>query len=222
MFVETLRAGPLPRFADEPGFDSLPRAAQAKADAGRAAVLSLAGDKATTRFALVLERLAAERGWRSSVEDDHIRWLDEPVAGFAARSLNRLDRKLRKRGRHFRSLAPEARHALRIALKHMRYATEFFGRLFHPASAAERYARKAAALQDLLGELNDAAIALRLIKELDGRANPDFAYAAGVAAGWCSRASVGDERALAKAWRSLSKAERTWRSELAEPNPELD
>src|SRR5208337_190649 len=35
VFVETLRADLLPRFGAEPGFDSLLRAAQAKADAGR-------------------------------------------------------------------------------------------------------------------------------------------------------------------------------------------
>jgi inorganic triphosphatase YgiF len=221
VFAETVRAGPLSRFVDEPGLDGFLRTAQAKADAGRAAVLRLAADKETTRFALVLERIAAERGWRSATADDRLRWLDEPVVGFAARSLDRLDRKVRKRGRHFPSLTPEKRHALRIALKHMRYSTEFFGRLFHPA-AAELYARKAAALQDLLGELNDAAIALRLIKELDCRASPDLAYAAGVAAGWCSRASVGDEDALTKAWRSLVKAQRYWRSELAEHQPESE
>ncbi len=104
----------------------------------------------------------------------------------------------------------------------MRYTTDFFGGLFHPASAAERYAHKAATLQDRLGELNDAAIALRLIKELDSRASPEFAFAAGAAAGWCGRASVGDERALAKAWRSLVKTERYWRSELAERKPGSD
>jgi len=175
-------------------------------------VLHLAGDRATTRFALVLERLAAERGWRNGAADDRRRWLEAPVVGFAARSLDRLDRRVRRRGRRFGSLTPEKRHALRIALKHLRYATEFFGCLFHPASAAERYGGRAATLQDLLGELNDASIALRLIGEFDTRTNPDFAFAAGVAAGWCSRASVGDERSLTKAWRSLLRAERYWRS----------
>jgi CHAD domain-containing protein len=222
VFVDTLRAGLLPRFADEPGLDKLLRAAQAKADAGRAAVLHLVGDKTTTRFALVVERIAAERGWRRSAADDRLRRLSEPVVAFAASSLDRLDRKVRRRGRHFRSLTSEKRHALRIALKDLRYATEFFGPLFHPAAAAERYADKAKTLQDLLGGLNDAAIAQRLIKELDGSASQDFAFAAGVAAGWCARASVGDALSLAKAWRSLVRAERYWRNELAEGKPESD
>ena len=132
--------------------------------------------------------------------------LEEPIVAFAARRLEALDRKVRRRGRHFRSLTPEARHALRIAMKHMRYATEFFGGLFHPKSAAERYAEKAAALQDLLGELNDAAIALRLVKGLGPTKTTQAAYAAGVVAGWCARGSEGDVVALRKAWRDVLKA----------------
>jgi len=216
VFVDMVRAGPLSRFGDEPGFDKLLRAAQAKAEEGRAAVLQLANAKAATRFALSLERLASGRGWRSAMADDRLLGLAQLVAAFAARSLDQLDHKLRKRGRHFRSLSPEALHALRIAMKHIRYATEFFGHLFHPARAAERYADRAAALQDMLGELNDAKIALRLIKELDFGTNAAFAFAAGAAAGWCARASLGDKAALRKAWRSLLKADRYWHHHIAE------
>ncbi len=215
VFVETLRASLLPRFAGEPGFDDLLRAARSKADAGRAAVLELAADRATMRFALVLERIAEERAWRAGATGNRLRRLDEPVLDFAVESLDRLNRKLRRRGRHFQSLTPEARHALRIALKHARYATEFFGGLFRPASAAERYGRKAADLQDRIGELNDAAIAVRLADEIDRSAGPDIAYAAGIAAGWSTRSSIGDDRALFKAWRAFMKAERFWRSEPA-------
>ena len=107
-------------------------------------------------------------------------------------------------------------------MKHMRYATEFFGSLFKPDSAVERYAHRAAALQDRLGELNDAMIAQGLIKELDFDADPELAYAAGVAVGWCALASVGDAAALSKAWRSLLKADRYWRSNSAERELESD
>ena len=98
-------------------------------------------------------------------------------------------------------------------MKHMRYATEFFGGLFHPKAAAERYAEKAAALQDLLGELNDAVIALRLVKGLGPAKTTQAAYAAGVVAGWCARASEGDVVALRKAWRDVLKATPFWRRE---------
>ena len=209
-----IRSGPLARFRDAPGFDKLLNAAQTRADAGHTAVSLMANDKAMTRFALSLEHFVARRGWRNGVPEDHLLWLAEPVAGFAARSLDRLHRKLRKRGRHFGSLTPEARHALRIKLKQMRYATEFFGRLFHPSSAAERYGHRAAALQDLLGQVNDATIGLRLMKELDFGADAEFAYAAGVAAGWCGRGSLGDKPALREAWRPILRADREARTQI--------
>ncbi len=144
-------------------------AAEAKAAAGHAAVARLAGDKPVARFALRLERLAATRGWRDGAGDDGARRARRAGAWRSPRdALEALDRKVRRRGRRFRSLTPESRHALRIAMKHMRYATEFFGALFHRGSRPPSATlRKAAALQDLLGELNDAAIAERLVKTLD-------------------------------------------------------
>lgn len=51
-----------------------------------------------------------------------------------------------------------ARHRLRIALKHLRYALEFFSALF-PAAKFRNYHQAAANLQDLLGRMNDLAVA---------------------------------------------------------------
>ncbi len=211
VFVERLRNGALAHFADEPGFDRLRAAAERRAAAGHAAVARLAAEKTVTRFALRLERLAAVRGWREGAADEALAELDEPAQAFAARWLESLDRKVKRRGRHFRSLTPEARHALRIAMKHMRYATEFFRALFLQEVAAERYVRKAAALQDLLGDLNDAAIAGTLVKTLGLARNSRTAYAAGVTTGWCARHSAGDVEGLQKAWRDFARAKSFWR-----------
>ena len=212
VFVERLRDGALARFAGEPGFDALRAAAETRSAEGHDAVARLAGDKAVARFALRVERLAAARGWRNGAADEALAALDGRAEAFASEALERLDRRVRKRGRRFRSLTPEARHALRIAMKHMRYATEFFGVLFPSKSAADRYVRKAAALQDLLGELNDAAIAVRLVKTLRLPKDPSGAYAAGVATGWCARESAGDPEARRKAWRALVRATPFWRT----------
>ena len=205
--------GALGRFAGEPDFDGLVAAAKAKAAGAHAAVARLGADPSVTRFALRLERLAASRGWREGAAEAALAALDEPVAAFAARWLEALDRKVKRRGRHFRSLKPEARHALRIAMKHMRYATEFFGGLFHPRSVVDRYVRKAADLQDRLGELNDATIADRLVKALGPPRSASAAYAAGLATGWCARESAGDVDALRRTWRRFIKAERFWRDD---------
>ncbi len=211
VFVMRLSKGALQRFAGEPGFDRLIVTAEGKAAAAHSTVAQFGGEPSVTRFALRLERLAASRGWREGAVEATLAALDEPLGTFARRTLAALDRKVRRRGRHVRSLKPEARHALRIAMKHMRYATEFFGGLFHPGAAVEHYVRTAADLQDRLGELNDAAIAVRLAKALGPPTSIGAAYAAGLATGWCARESEGDGEALRKAWRRFVEAERFWR-----------
>ncbi len=52
VLVKALRAGPLQRFAREPGFDGLAGAASEKAEAGHSAVVRLLDDRAIARFAL--------------------------------------------------------------------------------------------------------------------------------------------------------------------------
>jgi inorganic triphosphatase YgiF len=211
VFVESICNGSLPSFVEAPGRDKLVKAAQSRAAAAHEAVTKLANERAAARLVLSLERFIAQRGWRGGAQIDRLAWLSEPVARFAVESLDRLHRKLLQRGKGFDRLTPPERHAVRIVVKHVRYATDFFGALFHPASAAQRYAERAAALQDLLGKRNDATVALRLIKMLNFSADPETAYAAGLAAGWVARGGLGDEPALRKAWRSLRKAEPYWR-----------
>ena len=215
VFVESLSEGALPSAADALGFETLIEAARVRAKRAHAAVMQPASARDAARFALSLERFVARRGWRVGAPDDRLEWLSEPVAPFAVRSLDQLHRKLLKRGKGFDTLTPLERHAVRIAVKHLRHATQFFGSLFHPASAVELYTEKAVALQDLLGERNDATIALRLIHTLDFRSDAQFAYAAGVAAGWQARGGLGEEPALRKAWRSLRRAEPFWHGEDA-------
>ncbi len=214
VLVKRLREGPLARFAQEPGFEALASAVEAKSAAGHVAAGRLVDEGAIARFALKLERFVAARGWRESGGDITLRALDEPAAAFAARTLDRLDRKARRRGRGFRKLAPDKRHKLRIAVKHLRYATEFFAGIFDKESA-DRFVAKASRLQDALGELNDAAIGLRLVRTLGPARDLEFAHAAGVVIGYCARESDADGAAHAKAWRDVLKAAKAWRDVYA-------
>jgi triphosphatase len=193
------------------GGQALLQAMQGMASVARSNVLAMLNDPATTRFVLVTEELLAGRGWRGAVDEEGLARLTEPVAGFAKHSLNQLHRRAMKWGRHFDELTPEGRHRLRIALKRMRYASEFFGQLFHPASAARHYDRAVTTLQDLLGHLNDAAMTLRLIKQIETSNDPDLAYAAALLTEQCERVGRGDNHQLRKAWSKLQNAVHYWR-----------
>ncbi|HYF55207.1 MAG TPA: CHAD domain-containing protein [Salinarimonas sp.] len=86
---------------------------------------------------------------------------DGPVEAFAAEVLGRRAKRIRKRGRRLATLAPEPRHDLRIAVKKLRYAVEFFGPAFTGGKAERRRKAYLAALEDLqehLGDLNDLAV----------------------------------------------------------------
>ncbi|THF55610.1 CYTH and CHAD domain-containing protein [Pseudothauera rhizosphaerae] len=77
---------------------------------------------------------------------------------FARLQLTRLRKKARRRFEAADKLIPARLHALRIALKHLRYGVEFFGPLF-PAKQVARYLETLARAQDTLGFLNDVDVA---------------------------------------------------------------
>ena len=84
------------------------------------------------------------------------------LAQFGAAALARMHRKLMKAARGIDWSDAAQRHAVRIRVKRLRYGCEFFA----PAFAARRAAPYITALKELqriLGELNDIAVARRLV-----------------------------------------------------------
>lgn len=215
VFGDHVRTGAGAGFPGEAGLALLAERAQARAEAGHEAVRTLLRDPATTAFVLQVLDLAARRPWRNGAEGGQLSLLAGPVAVFAAQTLERLDRKVRRRGRGFARLDPEARHEVRIALKNVRYAADFFGGIFKAAGDAKRYARKASALQDFLGLYNDIAVAARLVHELNPENEAGLAYAAGLIVGWQGEHAHAGKDQLETTWRQFVKAERYWRAELA-------
>lgn len=84
-----------------------------------------------------------------------------PIGGFAPRSLNKRAKRVAALATETRDANPEARHALRVALKRLRYALEFFAPLF-PLRRMQRYHQSAAGLLELLGQMNDIVVAEQL------------------------------------------------------------
>lgn len=94
----------------------------------------------------------------------------EDFAGFAEARLGQLHRRAMKRFQQVvRSHRAADAHRFRIALKHLRYACEFFAEIFDEAEMTQ-YAREVAGLQDDFGFVNDLYVALA---RLDGWAAQD-------------------------------------------------
>jgi CHAD domain-containing protein len=85
---------------------------------------------------------------------------DKPVTLLAEDELGRRWKKIIKRGRNLVELDPDERHQVRIEIKKLRYATEFFESLFKGNGAKKKRAALSTleALQETLGELNDIAV----------------------------------------------------------------
>ncbi len=211
VFADLVENGPA-KHLSAPGLAALIAEARKRAALGRSAALAAQADVETTRFVLALQLYIATRGWRNALAEADVQELGQPAVAFAARALAATIGKVRKRGRGFEAMPPEARHELRIALKGLRYAVDFLGPLFRPTSAVRDYAEKTSALQEMLGAANDTAVAAGLLAQFDTTRQPDLAFASGLVLGWCGRASLADERTLRRAWRRVKKSAPFWQA----------
>ncbi len=136
--------------------------------------------------------------------------LASPVGEFSANLLQQRAATLRKRGKRLRELDAAARHRLRIAAKKLRYAAEFFAALY-PKRRVRPYVQSLAAVQDVLGSLNDAATLLRLLEEaLAGARAPD-ARVAGMIQGWSAASTHLQLDALRRAWDHWRRQKPFWK-----------
>jgi CHAD domain-containing protein len=166
--------------------------------------------RAVLRFAVWIGR----RGWRIQADPDRLAALAEPLEVHARRLLDKRRKAALKRGRDFASLDAVQRHELRIALKKLRYAGEFFVALYRRKATA-RYLARVADLQERLGRLNDASVAAGTLRALLdrhlGRADmADLALAAGEVVGWHGRAAALSEPELGAIWRRFVDAKPFW------------
>ena len=113
-------------------------------------------------FQLSLGHWIECHGWLEG--RDHGR-LAEPASKLAASPLSALLRKALEKGKNFDKLGLRKRHRLRVALKKLRYAAEFFQPLFRKRKV-RTYTKRLAALQKLLGKDDNAITTNSLLREL--------------------------------------------------------
>lgn len=104
------------------------------------------------------------------------------LAEFAAQHLRRLRKKVVRLAAAARIDDPPSLHALRIGIKRLRYALEFFAPLAAP-KAMERVLGRLAGLQETLGQINDLANAGQLLMEC-AKDDPRLREAVTLIGGW--------------------------------------
>lgn len=202
VFIDALQAGPMAAFAPEVGFTALEAQCEAHRQAGYQQVDALLKCPDTTRFLLNAEAFLARRGWRANLPAEALPQLAEPARIMAAQALERLHRKLRKRGKNLIDLPVVERHLVRIELKKLRYAADFFGGLFKPEGRVQQFSKAASHLQEELGKLNDLATAEDLIPHLKAE-SVEAQRALGIILGWTAHAALGEPVTLKAAWKEF-------------------
>ncbi len=151
-----------------------------------------------------------------------VTWTSEPttigpltISDVAPPVLELALHRAKKRGRHFRELAPPERHRLRIALKKLRYAAEFFAPLY-PAKAVKVWIEPLKELQDMLGHLNDVAqvrgvLGRLLLSEAESATlQADLSHAAGLLQGFHQARSGAFAHKTRKRWKAFRDTEPFW------------
>ena len=128
---------------------------------------------------------------------------------FASHEIRRHHRRLLRVSGALADLPAEARHQVRIEAKRLRYAVDFFSSLFDKKSVSP-YLKVLSRIQDLLGETNDNAVAMHLVKNLEAPERfGDFSR------GWFTARSHIKLAGIDRHFATLKKTRRFWGKKTA-------
>ena len=169
-----------------------------------------------TEFMLRFGRWIETAGWRGEANRAV---LDRPLASLGGRVLDKRHKRVLKLGRGLEQLPDADLHRLRISLKKLRYAGEFFAAQF-PDGEPRPYIRTLRRLQDEFGWLNDAAVAEHCMKELldAHQRSKNFTMlgiGAGQVIGWNARTWADARARIAENWHAFAATEPYWRGAAA-------
>ena len=197
-------------FREQPGMAALARAcAQARTSASARARRAVRSKRCQC-FLLELSGSVQARTWMRGLNVMEREAAEQNVATFAESLLEDRYRQVRSRGRQIARLSDAKLHRLRIAVKKLRYAAEFFGPLFDQVRF-KRFRAAATRLQEILGQINDAAVANRMLENLKDQRSPRaLAHVRALVAGWNRHEVHRCKSDLVQAWSRFRKARVFW------------
>jgi CHAD domain-containing protein len=208
------------QFPKEPRLAELAkRATAARDEAYRVAAAAITSAR-YTGLIMLLGAWADGRRWREPLADGAHADLARPVVEVATGILDDHYARVIAANDHFAQLDSKERHKLRIEIKKLRYACEFFFSLF-PRRRQRAFQGALKTLQDRLGVSNDLDVARRLLLGLvraeRGRARGRSGYAAGLVIGWHGHVSDGREGVLRANWAHFAALPPFWPSQARPP-----
>lgn len=188
----------------EDAVEALRSPAEARRDEARAAVKAAVEGPVPTDLLLGLSIWTADTGWMTNPTD-----AGSSFHHLLPGLLERLERKVLKRGRHLKSLDVEALHELRKGMKKLRYACEDVASLFHHGPAKRYVGTIKKVLQDL-GQMNDAAVTAERVADLADPTRPEVATAGTSLLAWSDKRRRASARDLRRRWRKFRHADPFW------------
>lgn len=196
------------------------RAEAARAKAWSEAVLVIAGP----RFRMFMADLAdvVDRGaWPLALAHGrgagrNVSTFEDPARRVAERMLAHRQRQACKKARRLETLSVADRHELRIRLKKLRYTAEFFAPFFE-RKGVEKFVARLSRMQDILGALNDVAVAKKTLDTLISESMPgdrhersDISFAAGIVYGWHLERAAHTWHDAVKRWKKFAGTREFW------------
>jgi inorganic triphosphatase YgiF len=135
--------------------------------------------------------------------------LTRPIEELCPRLLTRVAHKVKQRGRHIERRSDVERHALRKALKKLRYGIDYVATVY-PQKSARPYLQACKKLQRVLGDINDTVAATALADRLAEGSRPDLAPAASALATQLAKRRSEALRRLPKRWHAFRAQPHFW------------
>ena len=204
-------AASAPHLGDQEGLARLREAAEAERAKAYAQCRAVLADRRTTETLLRLEAWVESglpvggRGRPAAPEGDEA-VLDGDIHRYAARALRQRRERVRKLAAKLNTLDNRRLHRLRIRVKKLRYALEFF-RDLRRGRVARRALDRLREFADGLGLVNDGVVVLATVSRLETLAGPGSERAAAQVEGWCAAQIAQTRAGLGRQWQAFAAAD---------------
>jgi inorganic triphosphatase YgiF len=162
------------------------------------------------QLCLLLGAWSSYSRWASGASAMQMRAMSSPIVDLAEPLLEKARKRMAKRGSKVADLSIAGLHAWRLDVKHMRYACDFFYEIYGGKSV-KKFSSSLAELQDILGQLNDAAVAENRLLILQPTLSKQGLIGVGRIAGWYGARADYRLQGIASAWKAFDKQKPFWR-----------
>ena len=199
----------LSEFGDRDGPAALGKQCARLRQAARRRARTALDSQRYQRLVLALAGWLVAESWLRPRDEAVLAALRAPATAFAGAVLERRFARVRKRGRNLQRLSAAELHRLRIAIKKLRYAVDFFATLYDAKRVRNLLARLSR-LQNILGAMNDAAAVAGLTKAVNCKSGTDIAEARGIVLDRVRSRAEALKYELYPAWKAMRGSRKCW------------